>query len=53
MPPPTLFKLPEKRTLKYAIINDDELRQLVTQEVLLPWNSFDYNGYPTLQTKPK
>ena len=53
MPIPTMFKLLEERTLKHPIIWDDELRQLVRQEVLLPWDPFNQNMYPTFQEEPK
>jgi hypothetical protein len=53
MPPPTLFKLLEELTLKHPIIWDDELRQLVRQRVLLPWDPFHHNDYPTFQTELK
>ena len=53
MPPPTLLELPEERSLKHPIIWDDELRQLVRQGVLLPWDPFNHNGLPTLQSEQK
>ena len=53
MPPQALFRLPEKRTLKHPIIGDDELRQIVRQGVLLPWDPFNHNGYPMFQAEPK
>ncbi len=53
MPLLALFKMLEERTLKHQIIWDDELRQLVRQGVLLPWDPFNQNGYATFQAEPK
>ncbi len=53
MPPPAMFKLLKELPLKHPIIWDDELRQVVRQGVLLPWDQFNQNNNTKLQTEPK